>query len=254
MGFGLLLIGYTFAYLITIGLGTYAFVGMIIGHFMMYLALGELKKYSPVFNYAYILSVMLILCSGFECVSGVDSMLSLGLSLSSTKLASIMEVTRFLLDAGFNIAFLYGIIDLSKRVDYTDTKDKSYRNMVFVGLYYIFQIVISALADNPGETYAKYASFMMTVALLFKLMLVFFNIGLIFKCYAFICPSEDLEMKRKPSRFAFINKIREKTDANEERAIEDTKRYFEEKAKKKREKLEAKNNSINRSNNKKKKK
>ena len=48
-------------------------------------------------------------------------------------------------------------------------------------------------------------------------------------------------MKRKPSRFAFINKIREKTDANEERAIEDTKRYFEEKAKKKREKLEAKN-------------
>ena len=252
MGFGLLLIGYTFAYLITIGLGTYAFAGMIIGHFVMYLALGELKKYSPVFAYAYILSVMLILCSGYECVSGIDSMLSLGIMLDGTKLASFMEITRFLLDAGFNVAFLYGIIDLSRRVDYTDTKDKSYRNMVFVGLYYVFQIIISALSENPSETYAKYASFMMTVALLFKLMLVFFNIGLIFKCYAFICPTEDVEMKRKPSKFEFINKIREKTDANEERAIEDTKKYFEEKARKKREKLEAKNSSIHNSKKKKK--
>ena len=69
----------------------------------------------------------------------------------------------------------------------------------------------------------------------------FFNIGLIFKCYAFICPSDDVEMKRKPSRFEFINKIRAKTDANEERAIEDTKKYFEQRAQKKREKLEAKN-------------
>lgn len=242
MGFGLLLIGYTFAYLITIGLGTYAFAGMIVGYFLMYMALGELKKYSPAFIYAYALSVILILCAGFECVSGIDSMLSLGLSLSSTSIAGIVETTRFLLDAVFNIAFLYGIIDLSMRVDYPETKIKAYRNMIFVGLFYSFQIILSVLSKNPTETYAKYSSFMMTVALLLKLMLVFFNIGLIFKCYAFICPTSDLEMKRKPSRFAFINKIREKTDANEERAIEDTKRYFEEKAKKKREKLEAKNN------------
>lgn len=254
MGFGLLLIGYTFAYLITIGLGTYAFAGMIVGHFLMYLALGELKKYSPAFIYAYALSVLLIICSGFECVSGIDSMLSLGLSLSSTSIAGVFDTTRFLLDAAFNVAFLYGIIDLSKRVDYTDTKDKAYRNMIFVGIFYIFQIIMSAISKNPTENYAKYASFMMTVALLLKLILVFFNIGLIFKCYAFICPSADLDMKRKPSRFAFINKIREKTDANEERAIEDTKRYFEEKAKKKREKLEAKNSKNIQHSNKKKRK
>ena len=241
MGFGLLLVGYVISYLLTIGLGEYAFAGLIIGHFMMYLALGELKKYSPAFKYAYVCSVLLILCAAFECVMGIDSMISLGLPAVAQSVANVMDTVRFALDLCFNLAFLYGIIDLSVRVDYLETKYKAYRNLVFVGLFYAFQTIVSLISRNPGETYEKYASFMMTVVLLLKLIFVFFNIGLIFKCYAFICPSDDVEMKRKPSRFEFINKIRAKTDANEERAIEDTKKYFEQRAQKKREKLEAKN-------------
>lgn len=254
MGFGILLVGYVTAYLLTIGLGQYAFAGLIIGHFMMYLALGELKKYSPAFKYAYISSILLILCAGFECIVGVDAIIAIGFPAFIGSIASVMEIVRFLLDLCFNVAFLYGIIDLSMRVDYLETKYKAYRNMVFVGLFYSFQIIVSMLSKNPDETYAKYASFMMTVVLLLKLILVFFNIGIIFKCYAFICPSDDVDMKRKPSRFEFINKIRAKTDANEERAIEDTKRYFEEKAQKRRQKLQSKNNNNTYNSHKKKKK
>lgn len=251
MGFGLLLIGYTFAYLITVGLGNYAFAGLILGHFIMYLGIGELKKYSPAFIYAYIMSVMLIICSGFECVKGIDEMLNLGLGLSGTSLASIFETSRFIFDAAFNFALLYGIIDMSVRVDYPDTKFKANRNMIFVGLYYVFQIIMSAVSQNPGENYAKYSSFMMTLVLLFKLAYVILNIGVIFKCYAFICPFEDLDMQRKPSRFEFVNKMRARTDAQEQKAIEETQRYMEAKAQRKKEKREQKY-SQNSKNNKKK--
>ena len=236
MGFGLLLIGYTIAYLITIGLGNYAFAGLILGHFIMYLGIGELKKYSPAFIYAYIMSVMLIICSGFECIKGIDVMLNLNLGLSDIGVANVFEISRFIFDAAFNIALLYGIIELSVRVDYPDTKFKATRNMIFVGLYFVFQIIVSSLSQNPGENFEKYSSFMTTLVMLFKLIYVIFNIGVIFKCYAFICPFEDLEMTRKPSRFEFVNKMRERTDANEQKAIEETQKYLEEKAQRKKQK------------------
>lgn len=251
MGFGLLLIGYTFAYLITIGLGNYAFAGLILGHFIMYLGIGELKKYSPAFIYAYIMSVMLIICSDFECVKGIDVMLNLGLGISGSGVANIFEISRFIFDAAFNVALLYGIIELSVRVDYPDTKFKSTRNLIFVGLYFVFQIIVSALSQNPGEHFEKYSSFMMTLVLLFKLIYVVLNIGVIFKCYAFICPFEDVNMERKPSRFEFVNKMRERTDANEQKAIEETQKYLEQRAQRKKEKREKKYSQNNKNHKKK---
>lgn len=243
MGFGLLLIGYTFAYFITVGLGNYAFIGLMVGHFIMYHAVSELKKYSNAFDLSCILSVMLIICAAFECVVGIDEMLLLGMSVGDTAIADIAEVTRFLLDAAFNIALLYGIADLAKTVDLPSVRFGSLRNMFFVGAYYIAQVIVSAVAEHPGEVFTKYSSFIMTVLLLLKLLYVVFNIGLLFKCYAFICPSDDVDMKRKPSRFDFINRIHEKTDAREEEAVRATKEYFEQKAQKKKEKQSKSNNA-----------
>lgn len=243
MGFGTLLIGYTFAYLITVGLGDYAFIGLMVGHFIMYHAISELKKYASAFDLSYILSVMLIICAAFECVVGIDEMLVLGMSIGDTVVADIAEVTRFVLDAAFNIALLYGIADLARTVDLPSVRFASYRNMFFVGAYYVAQVIVSAVAEHPGEIFAKYSSFIMTVLLLLKLLYVIFNIGLLFKCYAFICPSDDVDMKRKPSRFEFINKMHEKTDAREEEAIQATKEYLEQKAQKKKEKQSRSNNA-----------
>ena len=83
MGFGLLLIGYTVAYLFPIGLGglgNYAFAGLLIGYFLCYLGLSELKKYTPVFNYAFVISIILTAFSLFETLVGLDNLFSFGLS------------------------------------------------------------------------------------------------------------------------------------------------------------------------------
>ena len=55
-------------------------------------------------------------------------------------------------------------------------------------------------------------------------------------------------MQRKPSRFEFVNKMRARTDAQEQKAIEETQRYMEAKAQRKKEKREQKysqNSKIN---------
>ena len=58
MGFGLLLIGYMFAFVAGAGMGNYLFAGMLIGGFLMYLGLSELRKYSPAFIFALIGSIL----------------------------------------------------------------------------------------------------------------------------------------------------------------------------------------------------
>jgi hypothetical protein len=38
------------------------------------------------------------------------------------------------------------------------------------------------------------------------------NLYLIFRCYAEICDQSDVDMERKPSRFAFVNNYRDEMD------------------------------------------
>ena len=102
MGFGLLFIGYVITYILRLGLGDYAFASMLIGCFLMYLGLSELRKYGPAFIYALIADILLIFCSFFECLEGIDMILSLSAAdavLSrhpavSAFLTGLMEVTR----------------------------------------------------------------------------------------------------------------------------------------------------------------
>ena len=42
-----------------------------------------------------------------------------------------------------------------------------------------------------------------------------------------ICPEGEEDMHRKPSRFEFINKMRQKQDEREQAAIDSTKAYLE---------------------------
>ena len=64
-------------------------------------------------------------------------------------------------------------------------------------------------------------------------------------CYTRICDEGDVEMNRKPSRFAFINKMRAELDKREEKALESQEQYIEEKRQKREQKREQKQNISN---------
>ena len=227
MGFGLLLIGYVFAFVTTAGLGPYLFAGMLIGGFLMYLGLSELKKYSPAFIFAFIGSILIILCSFFETGAWIDSTFALGIGISTDALLNIFDWVELVLNLLFNIAMLYGIADLSKRVDYPETARTAYRNIIYVFVYNVCQVLIFL----PIGFIQNDMGFFLTFLLILQLIYTVVNSFLIFKCYAMICPAGQEDMAQKPSRFEFVNKFRAIRDAKEEKAIEDMKNYYEEKLK-----------------------
>ncbi len=236
MGFGLLLIGYAIYYLITVGIGNYLFAGMLVGGFIMFLGLSELRKFSPVFIYAVIANLLLILCSFYETAAFFDDLFLLELGIASDTLLLIFDWIELVLNLIFNLALLYGIADLSRRVEYSPTRDKAYRNMVFVIIINAFELITLI----PNSIFSSDRAFFLTLLLILRIFYVVLNLFLIFKCYAMICPEGEEEMTRKPSRFKFVNEMRAKQDEREQKAIESTKAYLEQKQKKRLEKQNSK--------------
>ncbi len=236
MGFGPLLIGYFITFIVTLGLGNYIFAGMLIGGFIMFLGISELRKYAPTFLYAIIANVVLILCSFYEAAAYIDDAFLLGLGLCEGTVSSIFAWIELAIYLIFNIAMLYGIADLSRRVDYPETRQKAYRNMVFVAMYNVFYLVINI----PNTIFANDIGFFMTLLMILQLIYTIINLALIFKCYAMICPEGEEDMPRKPSRFDFVNKMRQKQDEREQAAIESTKAYLEKKIEKRNQKKNSK--------------
>lgn len=235
MGFGLLFVGYLFAYILRIGVGKYAFAGMLIGCFIMYLALGKLRRYCPSFIYALTVDIIRIFASFFEAVEGIDGLLFLNLGIAGSTAALVFRWITFALDLVFNILLLYSIADMANRVELPEIKGKSFRNMIFVGIFYALQLFLYLPLNIGNEAKNN----LMVILTLSGLLYALLNSYLIFKCYAFICPEGDEEMARKPSRFAFINKINAERDAREQKAIDETKKYYEDKAREKREKRDS---------------
>ena len=235
MGFGPLLVGYIFTYLVTLGLGDYLFAGMLVGGFIMFLGLCELRKYCPTFLYAIIGSVFIILCSFYETAAWLN------IGIDSASISRAFDYVEVGINLWFNMSLLYGIADLSRRVEYPETREKAYRNMVFVGVFNVMQILLLI----PNTVFDRDKVFFMTLLMIFQIIYAFFNVLLIFKCYAMICPEGEEDMQRKPSRFEFVNKMREKQDEREQKAIESTKEYFEKKLEKRNQKNQNKQNSSN---------
>jgi hypothetical protein len=205
---------------------------MLIGGFIMFLGLCELRKYCPTFLYAIIADILLILCSFYETAAWIDSEYLLDIGIHSALVSRVFDYIELAVNLWFNLSLLYSIADLSRRVEYPPTREKAYRNMIFVGVFYVMQILLLI----PNTVFDRDKAFFMTLLMILQVIYAFFNLLLIFKCYAMICPEGEEEMQRKPSRFAFVNKMREKQDEREQKAIESTKEYFEKKLEKRNQK------------------
>jgi len=236
MGFGLLLIGYMFAFVASTGMGNYLFAGMLIGGFLMYLGLCELRKYSPAFIFALVGSILIILCSFWGTAVWIDSFFTLNWGISSKVLSTTYDWIKLVVNFAFNIALLYGIADISRRVELLETREKAIRNIIFVVLFNAYQILlffpIGFIQSDP--------SFFLTILFILRLLYSILIAWLLFKCYAMICPEGQEDMPKKRSRFEFVNKIRDAKDAKEEKANEEMKEYYESKLKAKNQKKKSK--------------
>lgn len=225
MGFGPLLIGYFTQYVISLGMGPFGFAGMLIGFSLMLWALWELKDYCPTFIYSMVIAGLLLLCGFYEAAAYFDTALYLNIGISAENIKFVFDCIEFALNMAFNFTLLFAIADLSKRVDYLKTRDMSFSNMIFVAGFNLFQLIILI----PGIIPDSEKGFFQTLLIFAQLLYTILNSVLIFRCYAMICPEGEEDMPRKPSRFAFINKLRAKQDEKDEKAIQRTKEYVEKK-------------------------
>lgn len=229
MGFGPLLIGYFTQYVISLGMGPFAFAGMLVGFSLMLWAIWELKEYCPTFIYSLVAVILLLVCAVYEAAAYFDTALLLNIGIANPNIMFVFDCVEFGLNMVFNFTLLFAIADLSRRVDYLKTRDMAFSNMVFAAGFNIFQLIILI----PGIIPDSEKGFFQTLLIFAQLLYAILNAILIFRCYAMICPEGEEDMPRKPSRFAFINKLRAMQDEKDEKAIQRTKEYVENKLKQK---------------------
>jgi len=236
MGFGLLFLGYFIAEMMSFH--SFGFVARLCGYVIISVASKKLLRYERTFELTFVAALIMSFSSLFSTVAGIGNILYENFLISSPivsgEMIAIHNHVDSILSLAFHFALLYAIRKISLVTEVEATAYAASRNFVFLVVYYVLYYV-SYLPLDFAADYVKY--FSLPVILLY-IVCIILNLVLIFKCYANICDETDLDMPRKPSRFAFINKIREESDRRADKAIKSTQEYEN----KKREERENKKN------------
>ncbi|MBE6576607.1 MAG: hypothetical protein E7653_00535 [Ruminococcaceae bacterium] len=195
MGFGILFIGYFVAAIIFIG---YMSIVRVLGCAVMLISTLKLRKYNRTFDMLLIVLGVCILFYGFDAVVDI-----LGITLAGTT-ATLVLLADTLINFALNSSLLLSIRAIAKETETDKLYFAATRNLVFFGILLVLQLI----AKLPF----KVTQNLNIIAIILLLVLSVLNLVLIFRCYAQICDSGDVEMERKPSRFAFVNKYRDEMD------------------------------------------
>lgn len=141
----------------------------------------------------------------------------------------------------FHILLSRLIYRIATELDLQKIRVASVRNLIFVGIYFI----LYAVAELPF----KIAALMSVIGAIFQVIWIFLYLIMIYSCYSHICPSgseeQDVAGQRRRSRFEFVNNMRDRFNEKEERAINESIRYNEERRRKRMDKLQARKNKRN---------
>ena len=230
MGFGLLFIGYFVATLMSINMAGPLI--RIIGYGIMFIAATKLNNYNRYFRLLQISSAIMVAISILLSVSTVTDFLYSELMISKSIFGTLYHSVMGHVETGASFVLaavmLYAIRSIAVETEDSKISVSAIRNFVFMCIYMILYVVTCL-----PFAYTKYFGI---PTLLIQFTYTILNLILIFMCYMRICDESDVEMKRKPSRFAFINNMRAEFDKREEQALERQAQYNEEKRQKREQK------------------
>lgn len=223
MGFGLLFIGYFFVTLLT--LNPFASLFRMLGYGIILMAGLKLRKYHRSFDYFLIGTVGMLLVAALLVFSDVSDYLYRNLLIDSVLIAENGRTVLGYVEQGvsflFHAALLFAIRKLARETESKKIAVNAVRNFIFICFYY-FVYILSFL---PVKSIQACASELALIAWITYFVWILLNFMLIFSCYAKICDESDVDMERKPSRFAFVNQFREEMDRRQEKAIEESRAY-----------------------------
>lgn len=219
MGFGLLFIGYFIAFLMSFH--KYGFLCRIIGYYLIFCSVQKLSEYKRGLARTVIPLLALTLCGVYDAGALIsESFFFTSFPEALTYSVDLMEVALGFL---FHVYLLKGIIGLGEDTELP--RICSFARWCLVGVTFhlilnfvlsVAQLCASLFPSFGGQPLQTLAGILARATLLVGILYPIVVLVLIHSCYAQICAPEDLEMKPKPSRFAFINKSREMSAKKDE--------------------------------------
>lgn len=234
MGFGLLFIGYFIAFFMSVN--NYGFAFEIVGYAIILSAVGKLSEYKHSLARSSVPLLIMALCSAYDGFRYLNQLLSFDLALFRDDVAftvSLISAAAVLL---FHGMLLISIRQIAIDADEPAIARKSFPAIGAAAISFLLEFSLALVGNLFAEQFGTTLNVWALVATLVRILYPLAVLAFFYSCYARICAPEDVEMERKPSRFAFINRWREKQDSKAEevkKMREEYQKQLDEKAKNK---------------------
>lgn len=189
MGFGLLIAGYFFAFLMSNLHPAFGFAGA----YLIFAAVLKLKKYKRIFSYATLPVLLIMLISAEKSVYEICSFFGYDvLFLSNTVLTAVLDYVYIVAITAFHITVLWAVAELARDTGLEKIRVMSLRNMFFFIVYtvlYIFAILPINLPEPFGNYFKLILSFM-------QIFWIILNMLVFLRCFQNM-HDEEKELKRE---------------------------------------------------------
>ncbi len=215
MGFGILFLAYFMAFFVPL-----SFLHLI-GYALVAWALIKLRDYRPAFMNAVWWLIPLGACCLFHVARSIVGLLpSLGVAVGEPAIlgvtaTAVVTLVEYALILCFHWALLRQVRGFAKELELPAIAKRADLGAWLVSLQCSCYIVAMAL-ELAGHALQMFSA----IAALLQFVWAVFNLYNLFTCYMYICPEGDEQMERRPSRFAFVNDIRDKMDGRDRAARE----------------------------------
>lgn len=225
MGFGILIAGYYTTYLIGMLMVSEIYGALIVlfGYLVMASALLRLAEYHDGFRSALFFDGFLAVVSAYRVLRCLSDMLLWQSGIFSSTVSYYAELLEILLFLGLHVTLLLAVRGLAASVELPKVVFASVRNLVFLGIY----VILSILVRLPAETVGEWVKHLAGPTALLQIVFYILMAVLLTTCYMRISDESDADMPLRPSRFKWLNRLREETARREQAAADSTKAYAE---------------------------
>lgn len=223
MGWGLLFFGYFLEFVLGMNAMFAPFIHLVAYAFIV-VGCNGLARYCKKFMLPKWCALGLMVPAVWRTFVEVNTQLSLGMDFLPDAVTEAVRWGNFAGVVVFHVFLTMAIRVLALRVDQTKNVVRAVRNLIMVGLHALLMLIQIAL---PVESVVRV---LYPVTVLLQLTWAVCNCVMLYSCYMHIAPANESE-GRKPSRFALVNRMRDKMEEREQKAIEADRAYHAENAK-----------------------
>lgn len=218
MGFGILFLGY---FVSTVAGILFPGVAGLFGYLLMALATLKLTEYQRSFRIPMMICALSAIASTFMIANDISvfahfsfpEWYSAGLSLVD----GILQALKML----FHVTVCLALRDIAKETGESGLVFSSVRNAVFYGIYYLMSLVLLVPAFAEG------AKYLVPVALLLYLALIFLFHIMFFSAYMRICDESDVNMDIKKTNIGWFDRLNQMRADSEQKAADETTAFFQ---------------------------